>query len=181
MEDRIGQRLSNYQLLRLLGRGGFAEVHLGEHTHLGTHAAVKVLYTRLANPDEVENFQKEARPIAHLDHPHIVRVFDFDVVNDTPFLVMSYAAGGTLRQRHPTCTYRGHSFVVSAVAWSPDGKRIASTSKDKSVQVWDAATGKNLFTYKGHSKGVLAEVWSPDGKYIASASNNRTVQVWQAG
>jgi len=101
MVDRVGQQLGNYRLIRLLGRGGFAEVYLGEHVRLGTHTAVKVLYTRLANSDDVESFQKEARTIAHLEHPHIVRVFDFDVIDDTPFLVMNYAPNGTLRQRYP--------------------------------------------------------------------------------
>ena len=101
MVDRVGQRLGKYRLIRLLGRGGFAEVYLGEHLRLSTQAAVKVLYTRLANPTEVECFEKEAHTIAHLSHPHIVRVFDFDVQDDTPFLVMDYATGGTLRQRHP--------------------------------------------------------------------------------
>jgi serine/threonine protein kinase len=79
MVDRIGQQLGNYRLLRLLGKGGFAEVYLGEHLRLGTRAAIKVLYTRLADPSEVEGFEKEARTIAHLKHPHIVRVFDYDV------------------------------------------------------------------------------------------------------
>jgi hypothetical protein len=101
LEDRVGQQLGNYRLVRLLGRGGFAEVYLGEHLRLGTSAAVKVLHTRLANRSEVESFQKEAHTVAHLEHPYIVRVFDFDVINGTPFLVMSYAPGGTLRQRHP--------------------------------------------------------------------------------
>src|SRR5215472_12310183 len=101
LEDRVGQQLGNYRLIRLLGRGGFAEVYLGEHVRLGTSAAVKDLHTRLANKNEVESFQKEARIIASLEHPQIVRVFDFDVINGTPFLVMSYAPGGTLRQRHP--------------------------------------------------------------------------------
>jgi hypothetical protein len=101
LEDRVGQQLGNYRLVRLLGRGGFAEVYLGEHLRLGTSAAVKVLHTHLANKSEVESFQKEAHTIASLEHPHIVRVFDFDVINGTPFLVMSYASGGTLRQRHP--------------------------------------------------------------------------------
>jgi len=100
-EDRVGQQLGNYRLVRLLGRGGFAEVYLGEHLRLGTSAAVKILHTRLANENEVESFQKEAHIIASLEHPQIVRVFDFDVINSTPFLVMSYAPGGTLRQRHP--------------------------------------------------------------------------------
>ena len=47
MADRVGQRLGNYQLVRLLGEGGFAEVYLGEHVHLYTQAAIKVLYTQL--------------------------------------------------------------------------------------------------------------------------------------
>jgi WD40 repeat protein len=104
MADRTGQRLGNYRLTQLLGRGGFAEVYLGEHVRLDTHAAVKVLYTRLASAEEVESFEKEARTIAHLRHPHIVRVLDFDVVDDTPFLVMDYAPNGTLRKLHPRGT-----------------------------------------------------------------------------
>src|SRR5215472_9624952 len=100
MTDRIGQRLGNYRLLRLLGKGGFAEVYLGEHLRLNTQAAIKVLHTRLASEEEVEGFQNEAQIIARLVDPHIVRVLDFDVEEDTPFLVMDYAPGGTLRQRH---------------------------------------------------------------------------------
>ena len=67
-------------------------------------------------------------------------------------------------------TYRGHSSSVYAVAWSPDGKRIASGSDDKTVQVWDAANGGHVFTYRGHSNLVYAVAWSPDGKRIASGS-----------
>jgi eukaryotic-like serine/threonine-protein kinase len=111
MADRTGQRLGNYRLTQLLGRGGFAEVYMGEHVRLGTLVAVKVPYTRLASPDEVESFEKEARTIAHLRHPHIVRVFDFDVVDDTPFLVMDYAPNGTLRKLHP----RGTKLLLSLI------------------------------------------------------------------
>ena len=99
-EERIGQRLGNYQLIRLLGRGGFADVYLGEHVYLKTEAAIKVLHTRLAGED-VEQFRTEAATIAHLVHPHIIRVLDFDVDNTTPLLVMDYAPNGTLRQLHP--------------------------------------------------------------------------------
>src|SRR5207253_4425410 len=48
-------------------------------------------------------------------------------------------------------TYRGHAESVYAMAWSPDSTCIASASSDRTVQVWDAATGKNLLTYHGHS------------------------------
>jgi serine/threonine protein kinase len=125
MVDRVGQQLGNYRLIRLLGRGGFAEVYLGEHLRLGTYAAVKVVYTRLASIDEVESFQKEARTIAHLEHPHIVRVFDFDVFNDTPFLVMSYAAGGTLRQHHPKGTILPLTTIISYVKQVADALQYA--------------------------------------------------------
>jgi eukaryotic-like serine/threonine-protein kinase len=103
MVDRVGQLLGHYQLVRLLGKGGFADVYLGEHRSLRTLAAIKVLNTRLVE-DDVEEFLKEARIVAHLIHPQIVRIFDFVVQQDTPFLVMDYAPNGTLRQRHPKGT-----------------------------------------------------------------------------
>src|SRR5579859_7111504 len=100
MADRVGQQLGNYRLLRLLGAGGFAEVYLGEHQHLGTQAAIKVLSAKL-NAEGTERFRDEARTIARLRHLHIVRVLDFGVEGNVPFLVMENAPGGTLRQRHP--------------------------------------------------------------------------------
>jgi len=96
----VGQQFGNYRLLRLLGYGGFAEVYLGEHVHLQTQAAIKVLSTQLVAND-LERFIREARTIASLEHPHIVRVLDFGIESGIPFLVMSYAPNGTLRQRHP--------------------------------------------------------------------------------
>src|SRR5205807_4362447 len=89
MVNRVGQQLGHYRLVRLLGRGGFAEVYLGEHVRLKTLAAIKVLHTSLEDSD-AEGFLHEAQLVAHLKHPHIVRVFDFDVENHTPFLVMDY-------------------------------------------------------------------------------------------
>lgn len=103
MTDLIGQRLGNYRLVRLLGRGGFAQVYLGEHLRLGSQAAIKLLALHLPE-DNAEPFLAEARLIAGLEHPHIIRILDFDIEHDTPFLVMSYAPGGTLRQRHPRGT-----------------------------------------------------------------------------
>ena len=119
MTDRVGQQLGNYRLNRLLGEGGFAEVYLGEHIHLGTQAAIKVLHTQLAS-DDMELFRSEARTIARLEHPNIVRVLDFGIDGKIPYLVMSYAPNGTLRQRHP----KGKPLTLDSI--TPYVKQIAS-------------------------------------------------------
>ncbi len=75
-------------------------------------------------------------------------------------------------------TYSGHSDYISAVAWSSDGKRIASASGDHTVQVWDASSGGHVLTYRGHSADVLTLAWSPGGQYIATGSIDSTVQIW---
>ena len=404
MQDRVGQQLGNYRLLRPLGYGGFADVYLGEHTYLKTQVAVKVLREKMEAQD-VEKFLKEAQTVAALKHLHILRVLDFGMENSTPFLVMEYAPGGTLRKKHPRgsmvplptvvsyvkqialalqyahgqnivyrdvkpenmlveadgkivlgdfgiatpahktqslstrealgtvpymapeqiqgklhlasdqyalgvvvyewlsgvlpfdgknsieiamhhlydpppplrerlpniainveqvvlraldkeplqrfatvqefastleqasqsekfappsqlllvkqvehqeyqpillarslvhtdkvwntqspaqlrksspvagtllCTYNGHSEGVQALAWSPDGSRIASGSSDETVQIWDATTGVQVRIYHGHAGSVSTIAWSPDGTRIASGSDDGTVQIWDA-
>src|SRR6266496_1337936 len=100
MTYQVGQQLGNYRLLRSLGRGGFAEVYLGEHVYLKHYAALKVLHTSLED-EEVDQFLSEAQTLARLEHPNIVRVLDFAVEQGTPYLIMDYASRGTLLQRHP--------------------------------------------------------------------------------
>jgi serine/threonine protein kinase len=128
MTNRIGQKFGNYHLVRLLGEGGFAEVYLGEHIHLGTQAAIKVLHTQLTT-DDVEIFRNEARIIAQLEHPNIVRVLDFGVEEKTPFLVMSYATNGTLRRRHPKGSSLPLATVVSYVKQLADALQYAHDEK----------------------------------------------------
>lgn len=114
MGDRVGQRLGNYHLLRLLGRGTFAEVYLGEHALLKSYAALKVLHRFLADQDQ-EDFIAEGYTLVRLKHEHIVRLLDFDIIDDVPFLVMEYAPGGTLRRRYPRQSCLPVEVVVSYV------------------------------------------------------------------
>jgi serine/threonine protein kinase len=128
MVDRVGQQLGNYRLIHLLGEGGFAEVYLGEHVHLSTQAAIKVLHTQLTN-DDIEQFRTEARTIAHLEHPHIVRILDFGVEGNTPFLVMGYAPNGTLRQRYPKGAVIPYALIITYVKQLADALHYAHEEK----------------------------------------------------
>lgn len=123
--DRIGQQLGNYTITRLLGQGGFADVYLGEHIYLKSQAAVKVLQARLSSPDDMDSFLKEAQTIARLFHPHIIRIMDFGITDETPYLVMDFAPKGTLRQKHPRGTPVPLPTVVSYVKQIADALQYA--------------------------------------------------------
>src|SRR6266700_5756613 len=101
--DRVGEQVGNYQLLRYLDQGSFAQVYQGEHRYLEFPVAIKLLHMRML-PQTHAAFQREARTIAHLQHPHIIEVRDYGIEDQTPYLVMDYLPGGTLRDRHPRGT-----------------------------------------------------------------------------
>lgn len=139
MMEFIGAQLGNYRILKRLGHGGFADVYLGEHVYLNTQAAIKILRAQIAQ-EEIDRFRNEALVIAHLIHPHIIRVLDFGVEDTTPFLVMEYAPGGTLRQqvprgtRLPTTTFMPYvQQVASALQYAHDQKLIHRDVKPQNI------------------------------------------------
>src|SRR5437899_10212704 len=126
--DRLEQQFGNYRLVSLLGQGGYAEVYLGQHVRLNQQAAIKVLHAHLSGI-ETEHFQQEAETIATLVHPGIVRVFDYDVQEGVPFLVIDYAPNGTLRHRYPKGSLVPLPVIVSAVKQVADALQYAHEQK----------------------------------------------------
>ena len=70
---------------------------------------------------------------------------------------------------------------VDALAWSPDGQRIASTSRsDMAIVIWDVRSGRPERTLTSHTQGIRSITWSPDGMRLASSGYDRTIRIWDA-
>jgi serine/threonine protein kinase len=100
-QDRSGEYVGDYRLLRRRGRGTFGEVYQAEDRRSHRPVAVKLLKTPLTRREDLKAFLNEARSF-RLQHPHIVPLLDFGLSeHDLPFLVMEDVEGGTLRDRYP--------------------------------------------------------------------------------
>ena len=73
----------------------------------------------------------------------------------------------------------GHRSEVRSVAFSPDGKNLATGSDDKIVQLWQVGSGKNIRAFSGHQNTILSVAFSSDGKTLASGSSDNSVRLWQ--
>jgi Tol biopolymer transport system component/tRNA A-37 threonylcarbamoyl transferase component Bud32 len=95
-----GRRLGPYEILSAIGAGGMGEVYKARETRLDRIVAIKVLPTHLADRSELrERFEREARTIASLNHPHICTLHDIGQENGVDYLVMEYLEGETLAKR----------------------------------------------------------------------------------
>jgi eukaryotic-like serine/threonine-protein kinase len=92
-----GQQLGQYRILSVLGEGGMATVYRARQDSVNRDVAIKVIESKLArNPEFLKRFRREAETVAALDHPHIVKVFDYGQSGDLVYLVMQLLAGGSL-------------------------------------------------------------------------------------
>jgi serine/threonine protein kinase len=155
-----------------------ATVHLAEHLHEHTQAAVKVLSIPLTKPEDFKDFLNEVRAVL-LRHPHIVPLLDFGISRgDLPFLVMEYAPKGTLRDRHPKGECVALSTIVSyvdqlapALQYAHDHRVIHRDIKPENILV--RADGTLMVSDFGIAKlleqSVLMSVQTPVGTPVYMA------------
>jgi len=99
----VAETLGHYRILRPLGRGGMGEVYAAQDTKLGRTVALKVLPQALAqDPERRERFEREARAVAALNHPHIVTIHSVEEVDGVPFLTMELIEGRPLSEQRPS-------------------------------------------------------------------------------
>jgi WD40 repeat protein len=87
--------------------------------------------------------------------------------------VLSPPSGFKLRY-----TLEGHSDIITQIAWSADGKKLASASKDHTIQLWNTETGELRSVLEGHTDTIFGIAWSPDGEILASVSADDTIKIW---
>jgi len=155
MEPTVGTQLGNYRIVRLLGEGGMGRVFLAEHAVLGTTRAVKVLPAEMSrDAGLLSRFQDEARVMAHLEHPHIVRVHDTGVTDGVHYLVMDYVVGpgGAPRnlQQHLDEAPGGRVPQSQVFRWAVQLVHALEYAHGKGVIHRDIKPGNVLLDPQGH-------------------------------
>ena len=164
MADRINKQIGKYQIAELLGQGAMAEVYKAFHPTLERDVAIKVIHPRLADdPCSVDRFRREAKVVAALRHPNIVQVYDFEVEDDTLYMVMEFVPGKSLQERlaalgermlldKALCLFR---LIVQAVAYAHDQGVVHRDLKPANVLL--TSEDQPVLTDFGLSKIVGAE------------------------
>ena len=98
MQELIGKSLGKYRIVERLARGGMAEIYKAYQNNLDRYVAIKVMHAHLSSdPGFLARFEREAKSIAALHHPHIVQVLDYDIEEDMPYIVMELIDGISLK------------------------------------------------------------------------------------
>ncbi len=116
MDRIIGQKFGKYRIDQHIGRGAMADVYKAYHPHLDRSVAIKVLHSFLAEKTGIlDRFRREAQNVIALNHPNIVRVFDFDRDHEMYYMVMELIEGPTLRDRFKEMHQQGKVIAIPEV------------------------------------------------------------------
>jgi serine/threonine-protein kinase len=146
--DYSGQSIGRYHLIEPLGQGGMATVYRAYDTHLECEVAVKFIRMERLSPEEAEKtlkrFEREAKELARLTHPNIVKVTDYGDYKGTPYLVMPYLPGGTLKQM----AGKPVLYTQAARLLAPVARALEYAHEEKLIHR-DIKPGNILLTRKG--------------------------------
>jgi WD40 repeat protein len=124
-------------------------------------------------------FSPDGRRLASTSEDTTIRIWDLSgLPHRWPPPAMGKGKRGGVSA--PSCTLRGHQDRVVGVAFSPDGRLLASASNDRTIKVWNAATGERRYDFPGQALPILFMrlAFSPDSRRLAAGSAGNTVRVW---
>ncbi|HUP25842.1 MAG TPA: protein kinase [Thermoanaerobaculia bacterium] len=181
----IGRRLGVYEVLGLLGAGGMGEVYRARDTKLGRDVAIKILPRAFtSDPDRVTRFEREARLLASLNHPHIGAIYGFEDAGGVPALVLELIEGVTLADR----LRRGALPIAEALAVARQIADALDAAHERGIVHRDLKPANVKVTADGVVKVLdfgLAKALAPDPASVAgedlSASPTMTLGDTQEG
>ncbi len=176
----------------------------GQTVKLYSSATLQLLNTFKGHSIAVDfvAFSRNGRLLATGGRDGVAKLWDVGVAQEPSlsgkglgmFLGMAFSrdgcllATGGLNQQAPKLwevktqrelrSFVGHTSNTLAVAFSPDGQRLATGSGDKTAKLWDVTTGREILTLNGHTSGVQSVAFSPDGRHLATGSDDKTVKFW---
>jgi tRNA A-37 threonylcarbamoyl transferase component Bud32 len=143
--------------------------------HLAEPAGLEALIMQMLEADQT----KRPASMALIQHD-LERMAGELAAGHQPRTPHAAPAGAPTRNPlHPLRVYHGHTGRVNTIAWSPDGKYLASGGNDQTIQIWGSATGKKTWTFPKAGQ-VRTLAWSPDGKQLAWVSGGNEIELWDA-
>ncbi|MGY6126037.1 nSTAND1 domain-containing NTPase [Paraburkholderia strydomiana] len=125
-------------------------------------------------------FSPDDRTLAMGETSGYIDIFDMGCVSGSAAQTVSVdLRNATCGGASPRKPLQGHTEAVRSLAFSPDGRQLASSSGDRTTTIWDLATSMAVLTLTGHTDKVFGVAWRPDGMQIASASQDRSVILWR--
>ena len=152
-----GKTIGKYRIIEQISQSAMATVYKALHPQLNRIVAIKVLNRALADsPQMLERFRREARAVAALQHPHIVQLYDFDIVDGTYYMVMEYIEGETLARRLERLSRRGRRMpLLEALRAIAQVGEALAYAHERGMLHRDVKPGNIMFRQDGSA--VLAD------------------------